>query len=802
MSAWIRDLGFALRLVRRTPLVSAAVVLTFALGIGANVAIFSVAWPALGAPLAFPAEERLAFILLSIERNGGARPNQISPGDYFDLLESRSFDSLAGFNMFVSQRNYAPPSGDPTQIRIATVTEDFFKVLAVPPIAGRPLTPADFTPEARPLVLNEAYWRDHFNADPGVIGSTLSIDGAPWTVVGVMPKATTVGTVDADAWSTQPIDRATARQMRSYFLAMIGRLKPGVSIDAANAELAALMRVVAERYPVSNKVPSTGAPFLARAESFRERLTGPVRPTFLLLLGGAGLVLIVAGINICGLQIARHLARRQELSVRRALGAARSALVRQLTIECLVLAVAGGLAGLVVASLTLGALARYAPSVSWYEVSPRLTTPVVLFTIGLTFAAGLVMGLVPAIMASATRKVTLEASRGGTAVRRTTRLRTTIIGAQVATTMVLLIAATLTAMSLGRVLRVNPGFEIDRGLIADVRMTNGDQSDGIRFFDELVARAGALPGVERACAINNIPLDNAGGGMTFVAEGKTDADMEGALPMGVSDGCFETLRIPVVRGRGFQRVESDSVAIVNESMAKALWPDGADPVGKRVHLGLVSGPLFTVVGVVKDIRASALESGFVRQVWMSASRGWPMPQRLMLRTTVPPDTLARPLRNLLREMRPDLALANVRTMQDIVGQATASRRFVLSLLGGFAAIALALCAIGIYGLLAYQVGQRTREIGIRLALGAKRAHITRTILAPVLAGVAGGLAIGWIGARLLARLIATQLYQMSATDSRVYLGVTGFVLAVALASCWAPMRRAARVDPVIALRSE
>jgi putative ABC transport system permease protein len=368
--------------------------------------------------------------------------------------------------------------------------------------------------------------------------------------------------------------------------------------------------------------------------------------------------------------------------------------------------------------------------------------------------------------------------------------------------MVLLIAATLTAMSLGRVLRVNPGFEIDRGLIADVRMTNGDQSDGIRFFDELVARAGALPGVERACAINNIPLDNAGGGMTFVAEGKTDADMEGALPMGVSDGCFEALRIPVVRGRGFQRVESDSVAIVNESMAKALWPDGADPVGKRVHLGLVSGPLFTVVGVVKDIRASALESGFVRQVWLSASRGWPMPQRLMLRTTVPPDTLARPLRNLLREMRPDLALANVRTMQDIVGQATASRRFVLSLLGGFAAIALALCAIGIYGLLAYQVGQRTREIGIRLALGAKRAHITRTILAPVLAGVAGGLAIGWIGARLLARLIATQLYQMSATDSRVYLGVTGFVLAVALASCWAPMRRAARVDPVIALRSE
>ena len=802
MSAWIRDLGFALRLVRRTPLVSAAVVLTFALGIGANVAIFSVAWPALGAPLAFPDEERLAFILLSIERNGGARPNQISPGDYFDLLESRSFDSLAGFNMFVSQRNYAPPKGDPTQIRIATVTEDFFKVLAVPPIAGRPLTAADFTPEARPLVLNEAYWRDHFNGDPGVIGSTLSIDGAAWTVVGVMPKATTVGTVDADAWSTQPIDRATARQMRSYFLAMIGRLKPGVSIEAANAELAALMRVVAERYPVSNKVPSTGAPFLARAESFRERLTGPVRPTFLLLVGGAGLVLIVAGINICGLQIARHLARRQELSVRRALGAARSALVRQLTIECLVLAVAGGLAGLVVASVTLGALARYAPAVSFYEVSPRLTAPVVLFTIGLTLAAGLVMGLVPAILASATRKVTLEASRGGTAVRRTTRLRTTIIGAQVATTVVLLIAATLTGMSLGRVLRVNPGFEIDRGLIADVRMTGGDQSDGIRFFDELVARAGALPGVERACAINNIPLDNAGGGMTFVAEGKTDADMEGALPMGVSDGCFETLRIPVVRGRAFQRVESDSVAIVNESMAKALWPDGADPVGKRVHLGLVSGPLFTVVGVVKDIRASALESGFVRQVWMSASRGWPMPQRLMLRTTVPPDALARPLRNLLREMRPDLALAHVRTMQDIVGQATASRRFVLSLLGGFAAIALALCAIGIYGVISFATAQRTREIGVRMALGANRSAIKVMVLREGAVVVAIGIGAGLIVAALATTYLRTLLFEVRAFDPITMVAVCVVLAITGLVACYIPARRATRVDPVVALRIE
>jgi putative ABC transport system permease protein len=561
------------------------------------------------------------------------------------------------------------------------------------------------------------------------------------------------------------------------------------------------MRRVADRYPVTNQL-ADGTPILARAESFRERLTGPVRPVFLLLIGGAALVLIIAGINLAALQVARNLARRHELGVRRALGAGRGVLVRQLMIESLTLSIAGGLAGLGAAALTLGALASLAPTVAWYEVSPQLTTPVVVFTVGLTLLAGLLVGLAPAVISTrATGEAGPLQARGGTAGRRTVRLRSGIVGAQVAMTVLLLIAATLSAASLARVLQVDPGFEIDSGLIADVRAP-GSQGDGIRFFDELVTRAEALPGVARACAINHVPLDNDGGSMTFVAEGKTDADRQGALPMGVTAGCFDTLRIPLLHGRPFQRTETESVAIVNESMAKALWPDGADPVGKRLHIGLVSGPLFTVVGVVRDIRAAALESRFTRQVWMSASRGWPMPQRLILRTEVPPETLARPLRQLLAEMNPDLALANVRTMPDIVSQATASRQFVLVLLAGFAVIALTLSAVGTYGMLAHQVGQRMREIGIRIALGARRAQVTRTLIAHLAVGLVAGVAAGVLGAWLLASVIATQLYEMSATDARVYAGVTLFVVVVAALSSWPPLRRAGRVDPATVLRLE
>lgn len=797
MRNFMQDLFFGARIARRTLLLSAAAVVTFALGIGANAAVFSVAWPILGEALPFPEEERLAHILLSIERESGRGSNPISPGDYVDLLRARSFESLTAYNLFATQRNMVIAE-DAQQIRVGSVTERFFDTLGVTPLHGRGLQPADHEAGVNVLVLAESAWRRHFGMSPEAVGRDIRLDGQLWTIVGVMPDHAMLGTVEVDAWQPQPIDPATARTEagRSYFLAMIGRLADGVSLEEANRELRSLMLGVAAEYPDSNMLPE-GLPVLAHGESFRERLTGPVRPAFLLLIAAAALVLLVAGTNLVGLQLARNVARRPEIAVRRALGASRGRVVRQMLTESLLIAAAGGLVGTAAAAMTLAFIRRMAPTIVWHDISPTLSADVVAFTIGLTLVAGLIVGLPSAVSASKGGHV-MDASRGGTTGRAAARIRNLVLASQVAVSVVLLIGATLVAGSLMRVLRIDPGFAVSSALVADVRFV-GSSSEGSDFFDELVTRVEALPGVERACAMSLVPLDGDAGGMTFVAEGETFAERRNAIRIGVTDGCFETLRMQVLSGRGFQRREETSVVIVSESMGRALWPEES-PVGKRVHIGLESGPLFEVIGVVSDIRASALESDATRQMWFSSSRAWPMPERLVVRSAVPPETLGASVRSVVAELDPDLALANIHTLQDVIDEATAPRRFVLMLLGSFAVIAVALCAVGIYGILAYQVGQRTREMGIRLALGARVANVVtvvgRQVLTAAGAGIAAGVTVAW----WLSSLLTSQLYEMSATDTRVYAGVALFVVAVVMMAAAPPIRRALRIEPGRALR--
>jgi hypothetical protein len=351
------------------------------------------------------------------------------------------------------------------------------------------------------------------------------------------------------------------------------------------------------------------------------------------------------------------------------------------------------------------------------------------------------------------------------------------------------------------VLDVDPGFSMEGGLVADVQPPSGGGS-AFTFFDRLVTEGAGLPGVTHACAMSDVPLDASGTWMTWVPEGKTDAARHQAVPLGVTEGCFDALQVPLLEGRAFGRIEPEPVAIVSRTVARALWPDRASPVDERVHIGLASGPLVRVVGVAGDIRTGSLESVGLGQVWLPASRGWPSPDRLILRTHGDPGQLAASLRALLGGIDRNLALANVRTMQDIVLRATASRRFVLLLLGCFAGIAVTLCVVGIYGVLSHTVGQRTREIGIRVALGARAPQVARAIASQVSIGVGAGIVAGLAGAWALSSSLAALLFEMSATDGRVYGLVAGFVLLLAVLASLPPVARAAGVDPVRALRQD
>jgi predicted permease len=795
-SSTLRDIGFALRLMPRAPAASVAAVLTFALGIGANVAIFSVAWPALVEPLPFPDEKRLVRIDLVFVQGERSYRNPISPGDFTDLIRATSFDTLAGFNRFTSRHNLIR-QGDPEQIELGFVTPEFFDVLGVPAIAGRTIDARDAGAEHRAVVLNERIWRGRFAGDPSIVGQSLNLDNVPYSVVGVVAGSAGLGTRDADAWTVMTVDPVSRIPRRGYYLGIVGRLRPGVSLDSANQELEATMARAAAEFPDINRNTT------ANAMLIREMLVGPIRPTLLVLLSAAALVLIVAGINLSGLQIARHLARSQEIAVRRALGASRGRLVRQFVTEGLAVAAVGGAAGLVCAWMALHGLASFQPHVTWYPTGAAPDRAVILYTIVLTAVAGLLVAFGPAWHAARSASWGLASRSRTTAGRRTIRASRLVVTTQVALTVMLLIGATLVGVSLVRVLTVDPGFEFDRGIAADVTLPGaryGDAAARARFFGELITRVESLPGVERACVINNLPLDNPGYNMTFVAGGQTR--LVGSHPQTASPGCFEVLRISLVRGRLFNAVEPEPVAIVSLSMARQLWPDGADPIGRVLRVGLPDGDRLTVVGVVSDIRSASLESRFLQQVWLPPTQPYFPPQRLLVRSALPPETVATAVRGVLRDLDPGLALAHVRTMPEIVARETAPRRFVLVLLGSFAVIAVILCAVGIYGVLAQFVGQRTREIGIRIAMGAHRADVLRFVIGRVTLAVGIGTMAGLAAAWMLSHLVTHLLYDVSAHDRRVYAGVLLLVSVVSAIASWVPAARAARVDPVTALRAE
>lgn len=785
----------AFRQLTRRPVVTATAVLTFALGIGANVAIFVMAWPVLMAPLPFADEARLTKVSLTYLRNDVTLQNPVSVSDYLDMKTASSFDRMAAYSNGTMQFNLTG-RGDTEQVTVGYVTPDLFTVLGVRPLAGRLLQPDDGQ-QGRVVVLNERLWRSRFDSDPAIVGTTLNFDDTSYQVIGVAPLGAGLGTIDADGWVAMPIQGGGPRQ-RAYYLGVVARLRSGVTLEAANAELATIMARVAVDYPDSNQNLS------AHARLFREEAASGLRPTLVLLLVSAGLVLVVAGINLTSLQLAREVERARELGVRSALGATRWHLIRQALVESMAVSAVGGVVGLMVALGVLSMLEAIAPSFGWQQQVPVSRSELILFAVGLTLVCGLLQAVVPALrLARYTASPEVLKSRAVSAGTAHVRGRVAVVAAQVSVTAVLLVTAALVATSQRNAMALDPGFNVDHTLAADLTVppTAFDTPAQLsRFYQNLTDRFEALPGVSRACLAFEVPLDRTPGNMTFVPEG-TD-QLVSALPNSMTPGCVDVLGLSVVRGQRPNGTEPTPSIMVSASMAKALFPDGRDPVGERVHFGLPTSDLLTIVGVVGDIRDGSLERDPGKQVWFPEGAPFYSPKRVLVRYENASLMDPRALTRVVQELAPNLALANIRPMATVVARTTGSRQLALLLLGGFAVVAVVLCGVGIYGTLAHAIGQRTKEIGIRLALGAQPSSVFRLVIWQMGLAVGVGLAAGVWAARALSATVSGLLYGVAATDGRVYLSVVIGVVVFALLAAWSPARRAMRIDPRTAMDAE
>jgi putative ABC transport system permease protein len=789
------DLRYAVRALAAAPGFAAAAILTLALGIGANTAIFSVAWQALLKPLPFPAEDRLAVVRQTYGPN--RRSNPIAPANLVDWRTgSRTFEAIAGFSQYTSEANLTG-QGEPQTLEVGNVTPDLFTVLGMKPVLGRVLVPSDAIGEgASAIVLVESVWHAKFGADPAVIGRTVSLNGEPIDIVGVVPDAITIGTVDAEAFAPFSLAGEVGTGRQAFYMGAIGRLRQGVTLAQANSDVQAISARAAAEYPKTNRDLS------AAVSSFRATLSLPIRPAILVLACAASLVLLIACANLAGLQLARHARREREIAVRAAIGATRFRIARALAIEGLLVATAGGYVGLTLGMWALATLQHFAPPAITRDVVARPDFVVLEYTLALSVASGLAFSVWPGWRAAARPLAGTLAGRGIAGDRAGTRIRMVLVSAEVALAVVVLAGAALLLTSLANVLRVNPGFEFNRGLVVDVNLPDKDYptlESQVQFFDRVTTAVAGMAGVEGACMINQAPLAGQKGGMTYVVDGETR--FVGALPSTISPSCIALLRVPLLRGRVFSPREVGSPVLVSASMARDLFK-GADPIGRRIHMGLPNGPLLTVVGVVGDIRSSALESSYANHVWMDYTDPRFTPRQLLVRTSTDPGSLTAAVRERVRAIDPKLPVTNITTMADLRADQVAGRRFSLQLLLEFAAVALVICSLGIYGLLTEITGHRTREIGVRLALGARPADVVRGVVGGTAKAVLAGTTAGTVMAVLLSRFVKSLLFGVSATEPAVYAAIVGLVAAVALLAAWLPARRATRLDPLVALRVE
>jgi putative ABC transport system permease protein len=803
MDTLLHDLRYALRTLRRNPGFTLTAVLTLGIGIGANTAIFTTVNAVLFRPLPFEVPDRLVMVWSQHPQIGH---ESASLPDFLDWrAQSRSFASLSAF---ANTRYTLTGAGEPEVLRGAIATADFFRTLGVAPLRGRGFaTGEDTRAAARVAVVGEGLWRRRFGGDPALVGRTIQLNGRGYTVVGVAPASARIER-PVDVWT--PLVADTTMGRRDDFLQVIGRLRPGATAAGAREELATVARRLAERYPETN----TG--WSVDVAPLRDAMVGPVRTALFLFMAAVGLVLLIAAANVANLLLARAAAREHEVVIRTALGASRRRLMRQLLTESVLLALLGGGLGLLLAVWGVQALSALGSETLPRAQEMGVDGRVLAFALALSVATGLLFGLAPAVHLAGGR-----AAAGGHPGSRTIAgggalgdLRGMLVLGEVALAFVLLIGAGLLVRSFDRLLQVDPGFRTEGLFTARLllpRIKYPDESKQAALLEALTSRIALVPSVRAAAVVSAAPLGDSPPYVTFSIEGRPEVPPEIIQEVelfSASPSYFTTLGIPLLGGRRFDasdRSGSPPVAIINRTAALRYF-GSRSPLGARLTLDDPDDSTahwLTIVGVVGDIHHAGLEEPPYPQVYQpvaQAPRRWMV---LVARTdAADPLAFAPAVRRIVAGLDPDLALTEVSTMAQRIAGITARPRVSALVLGGFAAVALLLAAIGIYGVVSYGVLQRTRELGIRMALGAEEgtvlAMVVRQGMAPVVAGIGIGLAGAWAAARLLRSL----LFQVGTGDPTTFVAVTLCLGVSALLACYFPARRAAKADPVTALRAE
>jgi putative ABC transport system permease protein len=807
METFMHDIRFGIRMLAKKPMFSIIAVITLALGIGANTAIFSVVNGVLLRPLPFKEPDRLMMIR---ETKLPQFPEfSVAPGNFLDWRKQNTvFERLVAYKG--SSLNLIG-TGDPERLRALNVTEGFFAMLGAQPQLGRDfLAEEDQVGHNNVVILSYGLWQRRFSGDPKILNQTITLNRQAYTVIGVMPATFHFGSGEneLDLWTPMAFTEEQAQNHGGHGLVAIGQLKPGVTVDQARAEMSAIAGRLAAQYPVDIGWDVKIMPLL-------EFSVRSIKPALLVLLVAVAFVLLIACANVANLLLARAAGRQKEIATRTSLGASRWRIVRQLLTESLLLSLLGGALGLALAKWGMDLLLTLAPPDLPRLNNVSLDGRALAFTATITLLTGVIFGLVPALQSSKPNlnETMKDAGRGSTEGGRRQRIRSTLVVLEVATALVLLVGAGLMIKSFWQLQKVDPGFNPDNALTVQVSLPKTkypQESQQVAFFQQLIERVATLPGVQSAGAGHVVPLSGNDFVLAFEIDGRPPLQpgvTQSTNYYSVSADYFKAMGIPLRRGRVFTErdiKDSPRVAVINETMAKKIFPD-EDPIGKRITFDnrqKENPEWFEIVGIVGDVKQYGLDQVTTMQTYEPYIQQTFPYMTLVVRTTGDPTNLNAAIRSEVLKLDKEQPTTNFKTLNEFFSISIAQQRFSVVLLGVFAVVALVLSAVGVYGVLSYAVTQRTHEIGIRVALGAGRRDVLRLVVGQgmllTVSGVAGGLGAAFA----LTRLMASLLFGVTATDAVTFASVASLLLAVALLACYIPARRATKVDPLVALRYE